>query len=73
MMTNFRQTRNYSAMSVFKVDGQDIVVAFFNGNYDGENIGFNMNIQNKTLYGQNRAEVDSEFADFQDMVMEDIG
>ena len=74
MLVNKNQTRNWSAVSAVNViDGKGDPVMYMTASFNGKDLNVAKNIQNHDLYLKHRAEVDADYAAFENEVNEDIG
>lgn len=73
MLVNKKETRNFQAVSATNVqDGTGTPIAYFNANYSGNDLAFNMNIVSFSLYKENKETVDADYETFKNEVIEKL-
>lgn len=71
-LVNRKETRNFNAVSAL-VDGDaGTPIMYMNASYNGVDLNFSKNIQNVTLYEQNKEMVDSDYLKFENEIIKSI-
>lgn len=71
-LVNRNETRNFNAVSALVEGNSGTPIMYMNASYNGKELNFTKNIQDLELYKANQKMVDTDYANFQTDVIEEI-